>query len=288
MKSNLIIDGNNLLHRAFWVSNINPDLNHISILLKSIKMYKEKFKPTDIYCAWDRRLSDEEPFRKSEDAEYKGNRDAVYNAEVYELAPEIEKIFESLGILNIHPERGEADDIIFYLTNKLEGKKIVVTVDTDMLQLIDSNTSVFSPIKKVMYDVSKFTTEYNMKPTQYAKYKSITGDKADNILGVYKFGNKKALKVLNGETALTEDQNLIVENNLKLINLNNIGLPEWDNEYETYNNQLAVGLPNPKFNIFVKLCNSNNLYDTLKQESSWHNLFFMDNVLNNTIAKLFS
>ena len=115
---NLIIDGNNLVHRAYWVSNSRGGVNHLSIVLTSIKSYVEKFEPTKIYCAWDMRKSSEVAFRKEGDSVYKETRDNEYNAQVHELTSVIENLFESLGIINVYPMRGEADDIIFWLSKK--------------------------------------------------------------------------------------------------------------------------------------------------------------------------
>ena len=60
---NLIIDGSNLLHRSFWVAEkvtqkiVLEEADVLFIFLKSIKGLVQKFKPDNIWVAWDKRLT---------------------------------------------------------------------------------------------------------------------------------------------------------------------------------------------------------------------------------------
>ena len=285
---NLIIDGNNLVHRAYWVANSRGGVNHLFIVLTSIKSYVEKFTPDKIYCAWDMRKSDEVAFRKQGDSVYKGTRDDEYNEQVHNLTSVIENLFESLGIVNIYPKRGEADDIIFWLSKKLSGKNTIVSADTDLLQLISADTVVFSPIKKVLFDIPMMYEKYNMHPNRFCEFKCIVGDKSDNIEGVPGFGNKRALNIIKGEKTLTNDQQKIVDRNKELINLDNSLNGMWADEYKFYDTQIAAAECKPNFITFKNICEKFNLNSILKQESKWHDIFFMKSALNDTISKLFA
>ena len=58
--NNLIIDGNNLLYRIFWTNNFKLDEanspGQVFLFLRSLKSYVDKFKPDQIYAAWDKKL----------------------------------------------------------------------------------------------------------------------------------------------------------------------------------------------------------------------------------------
>lgn len=287
MKKHLIIDGNNLVHRAFWISNNNDSADHVFITLRSLKSYVEQFKPDKIWCAWDMRLSREPALRKKLDENYKQTRDTEYNQQVHNETDLIVEFFSKLGVKNIFPTRGEADDIIFWLTQQLEGKKIIISADTDFFQLIDEKTVVYSPVKKILYDVQAFFNKFEFYPKDYAYYKSITGDKADNIIGLEKIGPKRALQILNKETALSADQRMHIENNMKLISLDNTGDEEWEAEYSLYSEQLESD-SSTDFAGFLEMCENRNFNSIIKQQSLWHNSFCIKSVMNNIISELFS
>lgn len=55
--------------------------------------------------------------------------------------------------------------------------------------------SVWSPVKKVLYDVGRFKAEYLVSPENFRIVKALTGDKSDNIPGIKGFGNKTVAKM---------------------------------------------------------------------------------------------
>ena len=163
-----------------------------------------------------------------------------------------------------------------------------MTVDTDMLQLISPLCTVWSPIKKVLFDEVTFIEHYHMKPSQYAYYKSITGDKSDNVAGLPKFGKKKALQVINNRLKLTSEQVQHVNKNMEIINLaGNHGNAEWDREFEFYKEQLSEEACEAKFTDFIRVCDSNGLYSITSYPSDWHDVFFAKNTMTNIVNKLF-
>jgi len=287
MKKHLIIDGNNLVHRAYWISNNREAANHIFIVLRSLKSYVEQFKPDKIWCAWDMRLSSEPTLRKQIDTEYKQTRDVDYNKQVHEQTDLIAEFFKILGVCNIYPTRGEADDIIFWLTSELDGKKTVISADTDFFQLIKEDVDVYSPIKKVIYNREAFKENFGFMPENYPLYKSITGDKADNILGLDKFGPKKALQIIEKSIKLSEEQQAIINSNLQLINLDNRGDSRWDEEYKTYAGQIEAR-SEADFQTFLEMCEQQRFISIINQQTLWHKAFFIKNVMNSLIAELFS
>ena len=78
----LIIDGNNLVHRTWWTAKNqakrNEDVNlsnlHIYFTLNAIYSYVNKYKPDKTITVWDEKLDYQVNTRKTEFADYKGNR----------------------------------------------------------------------------------------------------------------------------------------------------------------------------------------------------------------------
>jgi hypothetical protein len=62
----------------------------------------------------------------------------------------------------------------------------------------------------------------------------------------------------------------------------------WVDEYKFYDSQIPDAEFEPNFKTFKNICEKFNLNSILKQESKWHDVFFMKSVLNNTISKLFA
>jgi len=117
--------------------------------------------------------------------EYKGNRKKVEKPEYLE------------GVRNhlvdhwdaIVSKGEEADDLIGIWSTDIGKDAIVVSIDKDMLQLPCTH---FNPNKKTFQTVD----EFNGLKFFYSQI--LTGDTADNIVGLYGIGPKKAEKLLEG------------------------------------------------------------------------------------------
>jgi 5'-3' exonuclease len=101
---------------------------------------------------------------------------------------------------------------------------VVITADTDFIQLFDvtSNVKIYNPIQKEWVD----RPGYN-----YAVWKALVGDKADNIQGIPRVGPKTAEKILAGSQSdfnswLNEktERRAILERNLTLIKFADVPL----------------------------------------------------------------
>ena len=255
--NNLIIDGNNLLYRIFWTSNykIEEDNNpgQIFLFLRSLKSYVDKFQPNNVYCTWDKKLKwPSTNFRREATAvEYKAGRDGEKFKNVFENAEKIQELISDLGVHNIYPLRMEADDLMAFLSHKLEGPNVIVTTDKDLLQTVSKDTRVYSPIKKKIVTLDNFEEYTGVKKEYYISFRAVTGDKSDNIPGIPRYGIKRFLKLEhniisthdNGPTAListdelTIDQWKIYERNWLLMDLKK-GYNYYDDEVPAYEKQL--------------------------------------------------
>ena len=270
----LIIDGNNLVHRAFWVSKTQPVFDehfHIHLFLSSVKNYVNQYKPDIVYCTWDEKEDYTVNKRKELLTEYKGNRDKERNLEVHSKNYIIKEMLETLGIKNILPRAYEADDVmaIFHYLYPND-KKTIVTVDKDMCQLIDTNTVVYDPIRKIEFNLNNFEEHVKCKRGDFVKIKALAGDKSDNIPGIKGFGKVKIAKYLAGEYKLTEEEQALFESNMKLVDLS-LTLEDKDEvEYvkTQFDDKLEVNL-----DAFKQKCIDLKFHKFLRDFDTWNNIF---------------
>jgi DNA polymerase-1 len=92
----------------------------------------------------------------------------------------------------------EADDTIAYLTkhneSDLGNEVVIVSTDKDFLQLVSDKVKVFSPTKKKMYNRQVVFDEFGIWPENLLLYRTLDGDKSDNIPGIRGCGIKTLLK----------------------------------------------------------------------------------------------
>ena len=104
---------------------------------------------------------------------------------------------ECLPITIINMENNEADDVIGYCAKHIFKNKetTILSTDKDFLQLVDKNTKLYSPTKKIMYDEAKVFEEYGIHPKNFLLYRVFDGDKSDGIPGIHGAGMKTLVKL---------------------------------------------------------------------------------------------
>ena len=139
-------------------------------------------------------------FREQEFAEYKANRGSMPD----DLRPQVARVRQLIGALNIPVEERsgyEADDVIGSIAahcgQRGDLRVIIVTGDSDLLQLVDDNTTVVLPgalrFNELRYfDPAAVNVRYGFGPEHVADYKALVGDTSDNIPGVAGIGEKTA------------------------------------------------------------------------------------------------
>ena len=204
----LIVDGHNLLFQMFYgmparIVNdqskaIQGTLGFVGALLKIIR----KVEPTHITVLFD---GEHENDRSSLNPDYKGNRiDYSEIAEEDNPFSQLNDVYAALDFIGIkHAETTscEADDLIagYALTYGKESEIIISSFDSDFFQLITDQVSVLRYRGKdtVICTPEYIKEKYCITPTQYADFKSLTGDTADNIKGADKVGLKTAASLLH-------------------------------------------------------------------------------------------
>jgi len=300
MKS-LIIDGSNLLFRAYWIAESRPKFINSSgdwtgpvyLFLKSLKSLQDKFKPSETWLCWDKKINyPSTNYRKQLAPEtYKQNRDSDLAAKVHEQHSLVEPWLKLLGIKQMYPWSLEADDIISWLVKEKCISSTIVSVDKDLLQLVDIHTDFYNPISKKLITLENFHEEMGVPINDYVNFKALLGDKSDNIEGIDGYGIVKSKRLaLEGYEGivkvLNEEDKKKLDNNIQMINLLGSYRKE-QGEEECYEKQYQE-LKSLKTNIktFETKCHEAEFYSFLKDLNSWKESFTLSQSLETLISKL--
>jgi len=221
MKKVLLIDGSNLIFRAYFATEKNmmtsPDgrpVNAIhgvaNMLLKIIK----DENPDYLYIALDQGKA---TFRHKLLADYKGKRNETPPS-LKSQFPLVKEMYDAMGVKHFAIEEYEADDLIatYAIIAEKKGYHVkVISGDKDLLQLVSPNITVMTPkigfSKEINYTPTVFQERYTFDVSRFIEYKSLVGDASDNIIGVPKVGDKTATKFINTYSSL-EDLKANAEN----------------------------------------------------------------------------
>lgn len=249
----IIIDGNNFLFRAFFINrperfvrgiNVSPIHQFLSMLKSTVSTFRAK----EIVFTWDKKLNSTRRNFRRDMVPYKEHRiETTQTENLFASISHIEQFINALGIKTVYPVDMEADDVICYLTKNSDKKTIIISSDHDLLQLISENVHLYIPSKDKIVTLDNFEEFGKVQsPKTFVLFKSILGDKSDNISGLERYGKVKAKKLTeviteNGEidyskANLSSNQIEIIVRNMKVMDLNYTEsiYPE---EYESYKNQ---------------------------------------------------
>ncbi len=197
----LAIDGNSLIHRAYWAlpqmtDNEGRPTNALYGFFSMLFRMAETYAPTHIVVAFDEKGP---TFRHGMFEEYKAGRKPTPDDLKMQI-PMLRDALSILGICHAGVESYEADDILGTLSKLPDITKYIVTGDRDALQLIGGNCFVVLTKKGVtevkQYGEPELQEDYGLRPDQIVDLKSLMGDSSDNIPGVPGVGEKTALKLI--------------------------------------------------------------------------------------------
>ena len=205
----LIVDGSNLLFQMFFAmpariinangKAIQGTLGFVGALLKIIR----RTTPTHIAVLFD---GEHENDRADLNADYKANRTDYSQTPEEETPfsqlPDIYAALDYLGIRHTETVTCETDDWIagYALTYGRNAEIVISSFDSDFFQLITDTVSVlrYRGDNTVIWTPDHVREKFGISPAQYADFKSLTGDTADNIKGADKVGPKTAAMLLRG------------------------------------------------------------------------------------------
>lgn len=283
MKKNeqiLLIDGSSLLRRVFHICLTSIGENIKESFLVTLNSYTKIFNTNRIYVAWDRKMDTSRLHYRFEatDGEYKAGRDHQHDVVLDKLGIELYPIIDSLGIVQIFPNVMEADDIIAWLVKKklYSDKKIIISGDHDLIQLIDINTQYYEARKKELVNLDNYKdyTE-GVDIDKFVIFKAIRGDSSDNIRGIRGYGKVKGAKVANSGdySVFNLEQKALLEKNIRLMDLSKSFEIE-PGEIEMYEEQFVT--PEEKeFNSdrFQKYCEKYGFSKILNVISFWEDRY---------------
>lgn len=207
MERLLVVDGSNLLFQMFYGmparimgkngKPIQGTLGFVGALLKIVRMVE----PTHLAVVFDGECHNE---RCDLDENYKANRpDYSQMAEEetpFSQLPDIYAALEHLRICHRETTDCEADDWMAAFARKYGGDRevVIASQDSDLFQLIGDGVQIlrYRGEKTVICDSEYIKEKLGIAPSQYADFKSLTGDGSDNIRGAEKVGPKTAAALL--------------------------------------------------------------------------------------------
>ncbi|MEK7580824.1 MAG: 5'-3' exonuclease H3TH domain-containing protein [Patescibacteria group bacterium] len=227
----LLIDGNNLFHRAYHAlpaltdktgENANAVFGFSNMLIRAVK----EVEPTYIACAFDTKAP---TFRHVEFEAYKAQRKAPPE-DLYPQLPKVKAVLDAFGVKYFEKAGYEADDILATVASRavnssqliVHGKKnektvnpsgigvnrepstvdqvVILSGDRDLLQLVDGNIKVQAPgwnlSSTTLYGSKEVEEKFGITPLQMVDYKAMIGDPSDNIPGIAGIGPKTASALL--------------------------------------------------------------------------------------------
>lgn len=202
MKRLLLIDGNNLFHRAYHAMPplttkdgevVNAVYGFSNMLLKAIA----QVKPNYIACAFDTGLP---TFRHVEFEKYKAQRPPP-PPDLYPQLPKVKEVLDSFGIPYFEKAGYEADDLLATIAFKSGVDEVtILSGDRDTLQLVDGLVKVQMPgwnlSGTTLFGASEVKEKFGITPSQMVDYKAMVGDPSDNVPGIAGIGPKTAAQLL--------------------------------------------------------------------------------------------
>jgi DNA polymerase-1 len=202
------MDGHAMVHRSFRAISVQRHLSisgtgedttgvygFTNVFLRAL----QDWKPT--YCAIAFDMSGP-TFRHERFEEYKAQRPSMPP----ELRPQFDRVRQLMtgfGVPIFQMEGYEADDIIGTLARQAEANGIdtvIITGDRDTFQLISPKTRVdlfYSIQDRTTYDEPELEKRYSgLTAAQQPDFKALVGDSSDNIPGVPRVGEKRAIGLL--------------------------------------------------------------------------------------------
>jgi DNA polymerase I len=199
-KTLFLIDGNSLLYRSFYAIQklatsqgfpTNAIFGFISTLRKIIDVQK----PDYLGIVFDTKGP---TVRHEAYKEYKAQRKPMPEDLVVQV-PVLKKLIAALGIPVYESPGYEADDVLASLARMAAARElhsVIVTTDKDLLQVVDSSTSIFNPSKDITIEKAGVKEFFGVEAAQVADVLSLWGDPSDNIPGVPGIGEKTAKSLI--------------------------------------------------------------------------------------------
>jgi DNA polymerase-1 len=205
MKTLLLIDGNAIMHRAYFALPAfqtrdgiptNMIYGFFAMLHKAIA----ELNVDHVLIAFD---TPKPNFRQKLLPQYQAQRPKA-DSEFVTQIPYLRELLDKSGIIRLEKDGYEADDVIGTVADHYKNNSIrvfILTGDKDILQLVDENVFVVAPktgISKIdVYNEEGVRDRLGVTPAQIPDFKALIGDPSDNYPGAHGIGPKTAIKLID-------------------------------------------------------------------------------------------
>ena len=205
----MIMDGHAMVHRSFraistqrhlTVSSTGEDVTGVYGFANVFLRALQDWRPTHYAIAFD---TPAPTFRHERFEAYKAQREPS-PPELRHQFQRVKELMQAFGVPIYEVDGFEADDVIGTLCRQAEEQGIdavILTGDRDTFQLISPRVRVdlsYSIQDRKVYDEKELAERYSgLTAAQQPDFKSLLGDSSDNIPGVPRIGEKRAMGLLN-------------------------------------------------------------------------------------------
>lgn len=237
-RAGLIIDGLNFLWKAYaapfeFSSDKGTRLDVITVFLSLVRGCVEKVDARELVIVFDHPKADN---YRLEDENYKTNRIQDFSNtsdSPFHHLDNLKRVLEYLSVNYIESDLAEADDIVYTLVQNYKHPVFIASSDTDFYQCVGDRVKILKVrgSKNIeILDKEWISQKLDVRPEDYVLFKSLTGDKADNIVGISGVGPKTAAKIVNDKVfaGKYDEHRELIEKNMALINLLKIDQLDFD------------------------------------------------------------
>lgn len=204
MTKTLLVDGNNLLKIGFHgVKDYFNGTEHVGGIwhfLNTLRRFIDEENFNKVVVFWDGETSTSQ--RRLIYPKYKLNRKGVtedFKEESFgKQKQRVKQYLEEMFVRQVEFENSEADDLIaYYCKISKDESKTIFSGDRDLTQLISEDVTLYSPNTKKYYKNGDKIKLHEIEIPHYnvKTFKIISGDKSDNIDGIYYLGEKTLIKL---------------------------------------------------------------------------------------------
>jgi DNA polymerase-1 len=205
----VLIDGMNLCYRHYHTKKNDRKAVYKGTFVgmfqgffATLKFIRKRFPAYSLYVLWDSqtnfRYQIYPEYKKKEVKDPEKLKEKEHDRKVVaELIVTLKDMLRVDGVNQVRAEGFEADDVAAYMVNRFKDYEDVIlwTGDSDWAQLlakknvrlVDTNTK-----NNAIIDSADFEKINGYPPSGVPVYKSLTGDKSDNIKGIMRFPKKTA------------------------------------------------------------------------------------------------
>ncbi len=204
MTKTLLVDGNNLLKIGFHgVKDYFNGTEHVGGIwhfLNTLRRFIDEENFNKVVVFWDGETSTSQ--RRLIYPKYKLNRKGTvedFKEESFNKQKQrVKQYLEEMFVRQVEFENSEADDLIaYYCKISKDESKTIFSGDRDLTQLISEDVTLYSPNTKKYYKNGDKIKLHEIEIPHYnvKTFKILSGDKSDNIDGIYYLGEKTLIKL---------------------------------------------------------------------------------------------